>query len=241
MMKQKSESIVCHCRRRRRERRKSHLSVVFVLCLSARKRPRKELDQQSESRHGDVTAAAAPKRRVIKLTSIKELRAEVSENTHKGRPKTRHALHVRGSYRYLVLNHSSFFSCFKLLLTHTAAPMCQHRSSLFAYTQKTGRLFFCCLNPSARFASYLFIFFCPRSARNAAEPLFCWLCQPSVGSNPASHQAVPAKHHHPQVKTHVATLLSLLLFFFSLYSSHCVFASQSGALLPNPHLRLWKL
>lgn len=49
-----------------------------------RKRPRKELDQQSESKGKDVTAAEAPKRRVIKLTSIKELRAEVSENTHKG-------------------------------------------------------------------------------------------------------------------------------------------------------------
>lgn len=89
MMKQKSGGIVCHLRRRRR-RRKSHFSVVFVLCLSARKRPRKESDQQSESKDKDVTAAEAPKRRVIKLTSIKELRAEVSENTHKGRPKTLH-------------------------------------------------------------------------------------------------------------------------------------------------------
>ncbi|XP_075875199.1 DNA mismatch repair protein Mlh1 [Nelusetta ayraudi] len=49
-----------------------------------RKQPRKESDQQSESKDKDVTAAEAPKRRVIKLTSIKELRAEVSENTHKG-------------------------------------------------------------------------------------------------------------------------------------------------------------
>uniref|UniRef100_A0A3Q2VMS2 MutL homolog 1, colon cancer, nonpolyposis type 2 (E. coli) n=1 Tax=Haplochromis burtoni TaxID=8153 RepID=A0A3Q2VMS2_HAPBU len=32
----------------------------------------------------DLTAAATPKRRVIKLNSIKELRAEITENTHKG-------------------------------------------------------------------------------------------------------------------------------------------------------------
>lgn len=55
-----------------------------VLCLCARKRPRKESDQQSESNDKDVTAAEAPKRRVIKLTSVKELRADVLENTHKG-------------------------------------------------------------------------------------------------------------------------------------------------------------
>lgn len=90
-MMKKSGRIVCH--RRRRRRRKSHFSVGFVLCLSARKRPRKELDQQSESKGKDVTAAEAPKRRVIKLTSIKELRAEVSENTHKGWPETLLTLH----------------------------------------------------------------------------------------------------------------------------------------------------
>uniref|UniRef100_A0AAX7SPX0 DNA mismatch repair protein S5 domain-containing protein n=1 Tax=Astatotilapia calliptera TaxID=8154 RepID=A0AAX7SPX0_ASTCA len=32
----------------------------------------------------DLTAAATPKRRLIKLNSIKELRAEITENTHKG-------------------------------------------------------------------------------------------------------------------------------------------------------------
>ncbi|XP_037321227.1 DNA mismatch repair protein Mlh1 [Pungitius pungitius] len=48
-----------------------------------RKRPRKE-EQPEEEVHEDLTAAATPKRRVIKLTSIKELRAEVTENTHKG-------------------------------------------------------------------------------------------------------------------------------------------------------------
>lgn len=63
---------------------------MFVLCLFARKRPRKELDQQSESNDKDVTAAEAPKRRVIKLTSVKELRADVSENTHQGQPTQPH-------------------------------------------------------------------------------------------------------------------------------------------------------
>ncbi|XP_022062930.2 DNA mismatch repair protein Mlh1 isoform X1 [Acanthochromis polyacanthus] len=48
-----------------------------------RKRPRKEQTEQ-EDEDEDPTVAASPKRRVIKLTSIKELRAEISENTHKG-------------------------------------------------------------------------------------------------------------------------------------------------------------
>uniref|UniRef100_A0A8D3DZZ1 MutL homolog 1, colon cancer, nonpolyposis type 2 (E. coli) n=1 Tax=Scophthalmus maximus TaxID=52904 RepID=A0A8D3DZZ1_SCOMX len=37
-----------------------------------------------EEEEEDLTAAATPKRRVIKLNSIKELRAEITENTHKG-------------------------------------------------------------------------------------------------------------------------------------------------------------
>uniref|UniRef100_A0A667XHY9 DNA mismatch repair protein MLH1 n=1 Tax=Myripristis murdjan TaxID=586833 RepID=A0A667XHY9_9TELE len=37
-----------------------------------------------EEEQEEQTAAATPKRRVIKLTSIKELRAEITENTHKG-------------------------------------------------------------------------------------------------------------------------------------------------------------
>ncbi|XP_063730255.1 DNA mismatch repair protein Mlh1 isoform X2 [Eleginops maclovinus] len=48
-----------------------------------RKRPRKEQQQEVEEVE-DLTAAATPKRRAIKLTSIKELRAEIPENTHKG-------------------------------------------------------------------------------------------------------------------------------------------------------------
>ncbi|KAM6916181.1 DNA mismatch repair protein Mlh1 [Xenentodon cancila] len=47
-----------------------------------RKRPRKEQQQQQEEEN--LTAAVTPKRRAIKLTSVKELRAEISENTHKG-------------------------------------------------------------------------------------------------------------------------------------------------------------
>lgn len=53
------------------------------MLLRGRKRPRKEQTEQEEESE-DPTAAASPKRRVIKLTSIKELRAEISENTHKG-------------------------------------------------------------------------------------------------------------------------------------------------------------
>ncbi|KAM7385890.1 hypothetical protein PAMP_001938 [Pampus punctatissimus] len=48
-----------------------------------RKRPRKE-PQQQDKEEEEQTAAATSKRRVIKLTSIKDLRAEITENTHKG-------------------------------------------------------------------------------------------------------------------------------------------------------------
>ncbi|TKS85347.1 DNA mismatch repair protein [Collichthys lucidus] len=48
-----------------------------------RKRPRKEQQLQEEDDE-DLTAAATPKRRVIKLNSIKDLRAEITEDTHKG-------------------------------------------------------------------------------------------------------------------------------------------------------------
>ncbi|XP_035767094.1 DNA mismatch repair protein Mlh1 [Neolamprologus brichardi] len=49
-----------------------------------RKRPRTEQKEQQQEEGEDLTAAATPKRRVIKLNSIKELRAEITENTHKG-------------------------------------------------------------------------------------------------------------------------------------------------------------
>uniref|UniRef100_A0A8C4ESV0 DNA mismatch repair protein MLH1 n=1 Tax=Dicentrarchus labrax TaxID=13489 RepID=A0A8C4ESV0_DICLA len=41
-----------------------------------------EMDDEDEEE--DLTAAATPKRRIIKLNSIKELRTEISENAHKG-------------------------------------------------------------------------------------------------------------------------------------------------------------
>uniref|UniRef100_A0A667XZ94 DNA mismatch repair protein MLH1 n=1 Tax=Myripristis murdjan TaxID=586833 RepID=A0A667XZ94_9TELE len=47
-------------------------------------RPAAQQQQQQEEEQEEQTAAATPKRRVIKLTSIKELRAEITENTHKG-------------------------------------------------------------------------------------------------------------------------------------------------------------
>lgn len=55
---------------------------------------------------------------------------------------------------------------------------------------------------SIRCEHVVIVVFGHRSTRNAAEPLFCRLRQPAVGTDPASHQAVPAQHHHPQVKTH---------------------------------------
>ncbi|XP_054877742.1 DNA mismatch repair protein Mlh1 isoform X2 [Poeciliopsis prolifica] len=47
-----------------------------------RKRPRQEEDEEEDDE--GLTAAATPKRRVIKLTSIKDLRAEITENAHRG-------------------------------------------------------------------------------------------------------------------------------------------------------------
>ncbi|XP_043993092.1 DNA mismatch repair protein Mlh1 [Gambusia affinis] len=52
-----------------------------------RKRPREKEDEKEEDEKEEdegLTAAATPKRRVIKLTSIKDLRAEITENTHRG-------------------------------------------------------------------------------------------------------------------------------------------------------------
>ncbi|XP_061644881.1 DNA mismatch repair protein Mlh1 isoform X1 [Phyllopteryx taeniolatus] len=53
-----------------------------------RKRPRKEQEEQQQEtedgREQDLTTADTPKRRVIKLNSVKELRGEISDNAHKG-------------------------------------------------------------------------------------------------------------------------------------------------------------
>uniref|UniRef100_A0A1A8JBC5 DNA mismatch repair protein MLH1 n=2 Tax=Nothobranchius kuhntae TaxID=321403 RepID=A0A1A8JBC5_NOTKU len=48
-----------------------------------RKRPRTEEEGQKKVDE-ELTAAASPKRRVIKLNSVKDLRADIAENTHKG-------------------------------------------------------------------------------------------------------------------------------------------------------------
>lgn len=63
------------------------MTEVVVSVLRDRKRPRKE---QNEDEDVDLTAAATPKRRIIKLTSVKELRAEICENTHTGYFKSMH-------------------------------------------------------------------------------------------------------------------------------------------------------
>ncbi|XP_035982412.1 DNA mismatch repair protein Mlh1 [Fundulus heteroclitus] len=49
-----------------------------------RKRPREEAAAAVGDDKEGLTAAATPRRRQIKLTSIRELRAEITENTHKG-------------------------------------------------------------------------------------------------------------------------------------------------------------
>uniref|UniRef100_A0A8C6S429 MutL homolog 1, colon cancer, nonpolyposis type 2 (E. coli) n=2 Tax=Neogobius melanostomus TaxID=47308 RepID=A0A8C6S429_9GOBI len=54
-----------------------------IVWFCHRKRQRKEQRREGQEEE-EVTAAETPKRRVIKLNSIKELRAEVSENNHKG-------------------------------------------------------------------------------------------------------------------------------------------------------------
>uniref|UniRef100_A0A8C5H9V4 DNA mismatch repair protein MLH1 n=1 Tax=Gouania willdenowi TaxID=441366 RepID=A0A8C5H9V4_GOUWI len=57
-----------------------------------RKRPRAEQSEQQKTEEDEeATAAATPKRRVIKLSSIKELRAEVTENAHKGLQEMLHS------------------------------------------------------------------------------------------------------------------------------------------------------
>ncbi|TNM99705.1 hypothetical protein fugu_012738 [Takifugu bimaculatus] len=74
-----------------------------------RKRPRNE---QNKDEDEALTAAATPKRRVIKLTSIKELRAEMCENTHTG-------------LQEMLQNHS-FVGCINLQWA-----LIQHRTKLY--------------------------------------------------------------------------------------------------------------
>uniref|UniRef100_A0AAY4DZM5 DNA mismatch repair protein Mlh1 C-terminal domain-containing protein n=1 Tax=Denticeps clupeoides TaxID=299321 RepID=A0AAY4DZM5_9TELE len=57
-----------------------NIRVVFGVVVS-RKRPRVSEEEEEEDA---LTAASTARRRVIKLTSIKELREEITENTHKG-------------------------------------------------------------------------------------------------------------------------------------------------------------
>ncbi|KAG7230105.1 hypothetical protein INR49_009825, partial [Caranx melampygus] len=61
-----------------------HQEVNDTIASDApRKRSRKEQQEEYEKEEEDLTAAATPKRRVIKLNSIKELRAEITDSTHK--------------------------------------------------------------------------------------------------------------------------------------------------------------
>lgn len=52
-------------------------------------------------------SAASPKRRVIKLTSVKELRTEITENTHKGKQDTYHKLFQQNTWVVFVLLQST--------------------------------------------------------------------------------------------------------------------------------------
>ncbi|KAG7253721.1 hypothetical protein CRUP_003552 [Coryphaenoides rupestris] len=56
-----------------------------------RKRPRTSQEQEQEKEE-ELTAAATPRRRLIKLNSIKELRTEISEDTHKVSPPKRNCM-----------------------------------------------------------------------------------------------------------------------------------------------------
>lgn len=75
-----------------------------------RKRLRKE--RRVEEEEEEVTAAETPKRRMIKLNSVKELRAETSENNHKG-------------LQEMLQNHS-FVGCVNPQWT-----LIQHRTKLY--------------------------------------------------------------------------------------------------------------
>ncbi|KAJ3610423.1 hypothetical protein NHX12_022515 [Muraenolepis orangiensis] len=74
-----------------------------------RKRPR---TSQGEREEEELTAAATPRRRVIKLNSIKQLRTEVSENTHKGLQE--------------MLNNHSFVGC-----VNPQWSLIQHHTKLY--------------------------------------------------------------------------------------------------------------
>lgn len=123
-------------------------------------------------------------------------------------------------------------SCFLL----TQPLPCANTDLLHLLAPKKLRLFFRCLNPSARF-----IFFAPGLLEMLQNHSFVGCVNP---------QWALIQHHTKLYLLNTTTLrsrhtlrLSSLrcCFFLPLYSSHCALASQSGALLPNPHLRLWKL
>ncbi|XP_049592275.1 DNA mismatch repair protein Mlh1 isoform X2 [Syngnathus scovelli] len=87
-----------------------------------RKRLRKEQQEveEEETREGreDLTAAETPKRRVIKLNSIRELRGEINDNTHKG-------------LQEMLQNHS-FVGCVNPQWT-----LIQHRTKLYLLNTTT--------------------------------------------------------------------------------------------------------
>lgn len=74
----------------------------MCVLLYSRKRPRKEQQEEYEKEEEeDLTAAATPKRRVIKLNSIKELRVEITDNTHKGKQNDHYQLSFQLNIKHL--------------------------------------------------------------------------------------------------------------------------------------------
>lgn len=76
----------------------------MCVLLYSRKRPRKEQHEEYEKEEEegeDQTAAATPKRRVIKLNSIKELRVEITDNTHKGKQEDHYQLSFQLNIKHL--------------------------------------------------------------------------------------------------------------------------------------------
>lgn len=196
------------------------VTAVFVWLLRGRKRPRKEQQLQEEDDE-DLTAAATPKRRVIKLNSIKELRAEITENTHKGKQNVSSSFSTRNANNtpvclFVFFSHTYKFPRKMTLLQATTDDNWLMTSSkqlillLCSCIHLYQSYIFCsCVNSPTQIKwSFFFFFFLTwwqfflkyphifsRSSRNAAEPLVCGLCQPPVDADPTSHQTVFAQHH----------------------------------------------
>lgn len=73
-----AESLTSYSRRQSWPNGRNQRVILSSASFSFRKRPHVEEAKE------DLTAASLPRRRVIKLTSIKELREDIEQQTHKG-------------------------------------------------------------------------------------------------------------------------------------------------------------